>query len=76
MIVCVLVAGLMSGLTIGLMGIDQTTLDILARSGTADQRRKAKRLVPLLCATPLLLLSHCHLQQLTVSLGGSTTGCS
>lgn len=53
----VLVAGMMSGLTIGLMGIDQTTLDILAKSGTPEQRRKAKRLVPLLRQHHLLLVT-------------------
>lgn len=53
----VIVAGLMSGLTIGLMGLDQTTLVILARSGTPTQRRYAKRLVPLLRQHHLLLVT-------------------
>eukprot|EP01127_Copromyxa_protea_P002140 TRINITY_DN12029_c0_g1_i1.p1 TRINITY_DN12029_c0_g1~~TRINITY_DN12029_c0_g1_i1.p1 ORF type:complete len:492 (-),score=63.28 TRINITY_DN12029_c0_g1_i1:85-1560(-) len=43
-----LTAGLMSGMTIGLMGLDLTTLEILSKSGTETQQQQAKRVLPLL----------------------------
>uniref|UniRef100_A0A6B2L466 CNNM transmembrane domain-containing protein n=1 Tax=Arcella intermedia TaxID=1963864 RepID=A0A6B2L466_9EUKA len=48
---------MMSGLTIGLMGLDITTLDILSRSGDAKQKVYAKRILPLLKRHHLLLVT-------------------
>ena len=39
-------AGAMSGLTLGLMSLDQVDLEILKRSGTAKQKQYAARIMP------------------------------
>ncbi|PRP80255.1 hypothetical protein PROFUN_12194 [Planoprotostelium fungivorum] len=44
----VLVAGLMSGLTLGLMSLDRMNLQILIQSGTPHQKKHAGRILPLL----------------------------
>jgi len=55
--ILVCTAGMMSGLTIGLFGLDITTLDILSRSGNPSQRKYAKRILPLLKQHHLLLVT-------------------
>ncbi|KAL3148855.1 hypothetical protein ABBQ32_001729 [Trebouxia sp. C0010 RCD-2024] len=42
----VLMAGLMSGLTLGLMSLDQVDLEVLIRSGTPKERKYAARISP------------------------------
>ncbi|DBA74258.1 hypothetical protein WJX77_000848 [Trebouxia sp. C0004] len=42
----VLMAGLMSGLTLGLMSLDQVDLEVLLRSGTPTERKYAARISP------------------------------
>lgn len=42
----VLMAGLMSGLTLGLMSLDQVDLEVLLRSGTPTEKRYAARISP------------------------------
>eukprot|EP01128_Nolandella_sp_AFSM9_P012489 TRINITY_DN9330_c0_g1_i2.p1 TRINITY_DN9330_c0_g1~~TRINITY_DN9330_c0_g1_i2.p1 ORF type:complete len:527 (-),score=95.35 TRINITY_DN9330_c0_g1_i2:134-1549(-) len=53
----VLAAGLMSGLTMGLMSLDKLTLRILAESGTPDQKKYAKKIIPLISNHHLLLVT-------------------
>jgi len=55
--ILVLGAGMMSGLTIGLMGLDITTLDILSRSGSHQEKIYSKRILPLLRRHHLLLVT-------------------
>ena len=43
----VLLGGLFAGLTIGLMSLDVTNLQIICDSGTPEQRKYAKRILPL-----------------------------
>ncbi|KAJ1838663.1 hypothetical protein LPJ70_005369, partial [Coemansia sp. RSA 2708] len=50
LIVCavlVLAGGLLAGLTLGLMSLDETNLQILATSGTAQQQKYARRIQPI-----------------------------
>ncbi|KAI8322383.1 DUF21-domain-containing protein [Martensiomyces pterosporus] len=45
--VLVVTGGLLAGLTLGLMSLDETNLHILATSGTEQQRKYAKRIQPI-----------------------------
>ncbi|KAJ1664490.1 hypothetical protein EV178_004102 [Coemansia sp. RSA 1646] len=45
--VLVLAGGLLAGLTLGLMSLDETNLHILATSGTEQQKKYAKRIQPI-----------------------------
>ena len=42
----VLFAGLMSGLTLGLMSLDDVDLEVLKRSGTQTEREYAAKIMP------------------------------
>ena len=42
-----LLLGLMSGLTMGLLSLDSTTLKVLTEGGTASEKKHAKRILPL-----------------------------
>jgi metal transporter CNNM len=53
----VLTAGLMSGLTIGLVSLDANTLRVLSRTGTDAERRHAARVLPLVSRHHLLLVT-------------------
>ncbi len=44
MLVCM--AGLMSGLTLGLMGLDSVELEVLKRTGTEEEKRYAAIIMP------------------------------
>ena len=50
-------AGLMSGLTMGLLSLDPTTLTVLRDGGTEKERRYAKRILPLVSRHHLLLVT-------------------
>ncbi|KAJ1901014.1 hypothetical protein LPJ81_003830 [Coemansia sp. IMI 209127] len=45
--ILVLAGGLLAGLTLGLMSLDETNLHILATSGTEQQKKYAKRIQPI-----------------------------
>eukprot|EP01117_Protostelium_nocturnum_P006185 TRINITY_DN2229_c0_g1_i2.p1 TRINITY_DN2229_c0_g1~~TRINITY_DN2229_c0_g1_i2.p1 ORF type:complete len:471 (-),score=158.45 TRINITY_DN2229_c0_g1_i2:35-1447(-) len=47
-IALVLMAGMMSGLTLGLMSLDKLNLHILVQSGSPSQRKNALKILPLL----------------------------
>eukprot|EP00884_Botryococcus_braunii_P005986 jgi/Botrbrau1/15389/Bobra.43_2s0017.1 len=53
----ILLAGLMSGLTLGLMGIDKVDLEVLIRSGSPREMNYAKRIAPILARPHLLLVT-------------------
>lgn len=53
----VLMAGLMSGLTLGLMSLDDVDLEVLKRSGTIRQRAYAKKISPVLSNPHRLLVT-------------------
>merc|ERR1712162_60027 len=53
----VLFGGLMSGLTLGLMGLDLLELEVLRRSGTARQKREATTVAKLLRRPHLILVT-------------------
>ncbi|KAK7503006.1 hypothetical protein BaRGS_00005632, partial [Batillaria attramentaria] len=53
----VLIAGLMSGLTMGLLSLDPTTLAVLRDGGTEREQRHAKRILPLVSRHHLLLVT-------------------
>jgi len=53
----VLFAGLMSGLTLGLLSMDATNLEILQRSGTPQERAYASRIMPIVKRHHLLLVT-------------------
>jgi len=58
LLICTLLvctSGIMSGLTIGLMGLDITNLEIVKKTGTPEEKRHAKRILPLLRRHHLLL---------------------
>ena len=56
-IVLVLFAGMMSGLTMGLMSLDMTNLKIIAKSGDSRTQKYAKRIMPLVRKHHLLLVT-------------------
>ncbi|KAL1931673.1 hypothetical protein VTP01DRAFT_9816 [Rhizomucor pusillus] len=47
-LVLVLLGGVFAGLTLGLMGLDQTNLHVMVESGTEDERKNARRVLRLL----------------------------
>lgn len=51
----VLFAGLMSGLTLGLMSMSLVDLEVLAKSGTPKDRRHAEKILPVVRNQHLLL---------------------
>lgn len=53
----VLFAGLMSGLTMGLMSLDMTNLKIIAKSGDPTQQKHAERIIPIVEKHHLLLVT-------------------
>src|SRR3989338_5801632 len=53
----VLLAGLMSGLTIGLMSLDLVQLQVLENCGTETERSYAKKIIPVVRRHHLLLVS-------------------
>lgn len=53
----VLMAGLMSGLTLGLMSLDQVDLEVLKRSGTSAQRACAAKILPVVAKPHRLLVT-------------------
>ncbi|CAL8472218.1 g11760 [Coccomyxa elongata] len=53
----VLLAGLMSGLTLGLMSMDSIDLEVLIRSGTPTEQKHAQRIAPVLSRPHLLLVT-------------------
>ena len=50
-------AGMMSGLTIGLVSLDANSLKVLTRSGTPAEKRRAARILPLVQRHHLLLVT-------------------
>ncbi|KAJ7072531.1 hypothetical protein C8F01DRAFT_1104276 [Mycena amicta] len=55
--VLVLLSGLFAGLTLGYMSLDQTQLSVLALSGTPEQRKYAKKIIPIRKNGHLLLVT-------------------
>jgi metal transporter CNNM len=53
----VLLGGIVAGLTIGLMSLDETNLTLLMRSGTAVQKKHAAKIIPIRKNTHLLLVT-------------------
>ena len=54
---CVVVAGVVSGLTLGLLSLSPLSMQILARTGTDEQRRQVSRVQPLLQSGHQLLVT-------------------
>jgi hypothetical protein len=55
--ILVLFAGLCSGLTLGLLSIDQMSLNIMLGAGTDKEKKYAGKLAPILCRHHLLLVT-------------------
>eukprot|EP00878_Enallax_costatus_P027684 GHUV01029827.1.p1 GENE.GHUV01029827.1~~GHUV01029827.1.p1 ORF type:complete len:584 (+),score=81.51 GHUV01029827.1:159-1910(+) len=53
----VMMAGLMSGLTLGLMSLDEIDLEVLKRSGTDQEKRHARRIMPVIANEHFLLVT-------------------
>lgn len=71
-------AGAMSGLTIGLMGLDLTQLRILEASGTESEKRYAAKIIPVvsrhhLCLVTLLLANAMAMEALPIFLDRLTS---
>ena len=62
-IICVLFGGLMSGLTVGLLGIDEVELEIKISSGTPEEKINARKV--------LTVINHHHLLLVTLLLANS-----
>ncbi len=56
-ILLVLLGGMFSGLTLGLLSLDPTTLHVLSVGGKPDQQKYAKRIAPLVKRHHLLLVT-------------------
>lgn len=56
-LLCVCVAGAVSGLTIGLFSLDRLGLEVLRQSGEASEQRHAARILPLVKKEHLLLVT-------------------
>jgi len=56
-VLIVLFAGMMSGLTIGLLSLDITNLQIVIKSGDPDAQKHAKKILPLVKKHHLLLVT-------------------
>ena len=56
-IVCIVCAGLASGLTQGLLSLDFTEMTIKSRSGTVDEKKYAAKVLPIISRHHLLLVS-------------------
>ena len=55
MVVLILLSGIFSGLTLGLMGLDTTLLQVIAEGGDEEERKQAKTIMPLRESGNLLL---------------------
>ncbi len=53
----VLIAGLMSGLTLGLMSLDHVDMELLKRTGTEREKRLAERITPIISNPHYLLVT-------------------
>lgn len=53
----VLLAGMMSGLTLGLLSLDSVDMEVLRRSGTEKEKYYATRIEPIIANTHLLLVT-------------------
>jgi hypothetical protein len=53
----VLVSGLMSGLTLGLMSLDQVDMELLRRTGTEHEKRMAAKIAPIITNQHYLLVT-------------------
>jgi metal transporter CNNM len=62
-LICVLFGGLMSGLTVGLLGIDELELELKVSSGTPEEKNSSKKI--------LAIISHHHLLLVTLLLANS-----
>ncbi|XAR73017.1 hypothetical protein NMG60_11019860 [Bertholletia excelsa] len=77
-VLLVLFAGLMSGLTLGLMSLSLVDLEVLAKSGTPEDRKHAEKIIPvvqnqhlLLCT--LLICNAAAMEALPIFLDGLVT---
>lgn len=52
-----LMAGLMSGMTLGLLSLDKVELEVLLRSGTLKEQRYARKIIPLISNGHRLLVT-------------------
>ena len=50
-------AGIFSGLTLGLLSLDETTLQVVERAGTEKEKKYARRIMPLVRRHHLLLVT-------------------
>ena len=50
-------AGIFSGLTLGLLSLDETTLQVVERAGTEKEKKHARRIMPLVRRHHLLLVT-------------------
>jgi metal transporter CNNM len=53
----VLMSGLMSGLTLGLMSLDKVDMELLKRTGTEHEKRMAARITPIISNQHYLLVT-------------------
>jgi len=53
----VALAGLMSGLTLGLLSLDEMSLEVLKRSGTEQEQRYAEKIIPVIARPHHLLVT-------------------
>lgn len=66
----VLFAGLMSGLTLGLMSMDIVELEVLRRSGSETEAKQAERIIPVIKDAHFLLVT-----LLLCNAAGASAGC-
>ena len=75
-VLLVLFAGLMSGLTLGLMSLSLVDLEVLAKSGTPQDRKHAGHSIPFISLSlSLSLFDLCLIQSLCFELKAVQAGC-
>jgi hypothetical protein len=69
-VVLVCFAGLVSGLTLGLMSLDAVEMEVLKRSGTESEKRAAARIIPIIANEHFLLVTLLLCNALAAEVGG------
>lgn len=74
-VVLVCFAGMVSGLTLGLMSLDAVEMEVLKRSGTEFEKRAAARIIPVIANEHFLLVTLLLCNALATEVGARVRVC-